>query len=211
MHALDHALVVHAASVIGGVAFALSGYLVGWRKQLDLMGIFIVAFLTANGGGIIRDVLLGRQPAILLSTEPFWLTACVVLAASLLKLQHWTNLERRWLFVVSDGIGLVAFGITGAVIALEAQLHFFGILMLSLLTATGGGIIRDILVNELPEVLHTGFYGSVALLIALALYTLNHVGLLSPAFTLVVFALGLLVRLVAYHRQWQLPKLPGNH
>src|SRR5689334_17386782 len=66
------------AVIIGSLAFALSGVLMGIRKDLDVMGVFILAFLTANGGGVLRDLMIDRQPAILVSLMPFWLTSAVV-------------------------------------------------------------------------------------------------------------------------------------
>src|SRR5262249_24474354 len=153
------------ASLAGSLAFAISGFLVGARRQLDVMGIFILAFMTANGGGVLRDVLIGRQPAILGSAEPFWLSGAVTLGCWALGLKRFSGLERNWLFIVTDGIGLVAFGIAGALAGVSTGAGFFGVLTLALLTAVGGGMIRDLLVNEVPEVLRGGFYGSVALLL----------------------------------------------
>lgn len=201
------AQIINIASMIGGIAFALSGFLAGARKELDIMGLFILAFLTANGGGMVRDMLIDRVPTVLHSTEPFWLVAGVVFFAGCLKIHRFATLERRWLFVICDAIGLVAFGITGALIAIEVNIHFFGILTLSFLTATGGGILRDVIVNNVPEVLHSGFYGSVAILLGLGIYLLHASDLLSPISLLLVFVLALSMRLTAYHFAWKLPKL----
>lgn len=195
------------ASITGAIAFALSGFLVGAKKNRDIMGIFILAFLTANGGGVIRDVLVDRPIGILQSTVPFWIAAGVRLGAWLLKLQKLQTIENQWFFVVCDAIGLVAFGITGALISIEAQIHFFGLLTLSFLTATGGGILRDMLVNNIPEVLHSGFYGSVAILLGGVIFFLHSALLLNPLSLTCVFAGALALRLVAYRYGWKLPKL----
>lgn len=195
------------AVLIGSLAFALSGVLMGIRKDLDVMGVFILALLTANGGGLLRDVMIDRQPAILANLTPLWLTSGVVLGAWLLKIQRSSTLEQTWFFVVSDSVGLVAFSITGGLVGIEEGLHFFGVIVLSFLTATGGGIVRDLLVNEVPLVLRTDFYGSIALLLGVAIYLLhlaNGVNLLTLS---VLFAAGLILRLTAYKYKWQLPKL----
>ena len=84
--------------------------------------------------------------------------------------------------------------------------NFFGVLALSLLTAAGGGILRDLLVNEVPELLYGGFYGSVALLEGAAIYGLHVLDLLSPYSLLAAFCAALALRLVAYRRKWRLPK-----
>ena len=208
MNIIDYSSIVIPASTIGGIAFALSGYLAATRKELDLMGIFIVAFLTANGGGVLRDLLINHPPVLLHSTQPFWLTTCVVIFAALFKLQRLDYLEKSWFFVVSDGIGVVAVGITGALVAIEENLHVFAVVTLALLTAVGGGIIRDILTNKVPLVLHSGFNGSVTLILAVILYGLHQIAQLTPLSIILVFTAALILRLIAHWRNWTLPKIP---
>lgn len=197
---------LYAASLVGGAAFALSGFLTGVRKGLDLMGVFVLSFLTANGGGAIRDILIGRPVTLVREAEPFLITGTVVLLAMLFKLHKLPQLEQRWGFIVSDAVGLAAFGLSGALIGIEAQAQFFGVLALSFLTATGGSMLRDVLVNEVPEVLHGGFYGSVALLLGAAVYGLHALQFLNPFSLLAAFGAALALRLLAYHRKWRLPK-----
>lgn len=171
------------------------------------MGVFILAFLTANGGGILRDLLIDRQPAILVSLTPLWLTSAVVVGAWLLKIRRGSTLDQTWMFVVSDGIGLVAFSITGGLIGIEEGLHFFGVITLSFLTATGGGIVRDLLVNEVPLILRADFYGTITLLLGAAIHLLYRVNAVNLLTLSVLFALGLILRLTAFKYRWQLPKL----
>lgn len=206
MEELAQSQVMYLASLTGGIAFALSGFLAGTRKNLDWMGLFILSFLTANGGGILRDVLADRPPVILLSNEPFLIALAVTLLGSLFRLQRYAHVENQWLFIICDAVGLVAFAITGALVALSINAPFFGFITLAFLTAVGGGILRDILVNNIPEVLHSGFYGSIAILIAVAIYVLNMQQLVTQFSLLGVFAGGLILRLIAYYYQWKLPK-----
>ena len=195
------------AVIIGSLAFALSGVLMGIRKDLDVMGVFILAFLTANGGGVLRDLLIGRQPTILVSSTPFWLTTVVVAATWLFNIQRSSTLERNWIFVVSDSVGLAAFSISGGLAGLDSGLPFFGVMILSFLTATGGGLVRDLIVNEVPLVLRVDFYGSIALLLGVAIYLLHLVNGINLWSLVIVFAVGLLLRLVAYKYRWRLPRL----
>ncbi len=206
MESWVHVQVMDAASLTGGIAFALSGFLAGTKKHLDWMGLFILSFLTANGGGILRDVLADRPPVMLLSNEPFLIALIVTLLGSALKLGRHATVEEGWLFVICDAVGLVAFAITGALVALEIHAPFFGFITLAFLTAAGGGIVRDMLVNTIPEVLHSGFYGSIAVLVALAIYLLHIANSLTPAAMLGIFLGGLALRMVAYRYQWKLPK-----
>lgn len=207
MEELAQSQAMYVASLTGGIAFALSGYMAGVKKNLDLMGLFILSFLTANGGGILRDILTDRPPVILLSNEPFLIALVVTLLGSVFKLHHKIDVENQWLFIVCDAVGLVAFAITGALVAVAINAPFSGFITLAFLTAAGGAILRDILVNNIPEVLHSGFYGSIAILVAVAIYFLNMKDAISLGALLAVFVGGLIIRLIAYRYQWRLPKL----
>jgi len=207
MDLLTQTQAIYIASLTGSIAFALSGFLVGARNKLDWMGLFILAFLTANGGGILRDVMTDRPLSILLSNEPFLVALSVVVIAGLLKLHHKDAIENLWLFVAADAVGLVAFAITGSLVALEIGAPFFGFVTLAFLTAAGGGILRDILVNSVSDVLHSGFYGSIAIVVAIAIYLLGMTHMISNANLLSVFASALMLRLIAYYYSWKLPKL----
>jgi uncharacterized membrane protein YeiH len=101
----------------------------------------------------------------------------------------------------------VAFSVTGALVGLNADLNFFGILVLAFLTATGGGIIRDVFVNEVPAILSSGFYGSVAILVGFMIYVLHMFDLVQDVTIAIVFVLGLILRLVAHYNDWHLPRV----
>ncbi len=195
------------ASFIGSGAFALSGYLVGVRKHLDFMGIFIVSILTANGGGALRDILVNRTPSVLSDSSAFFLVCAVIILATILKLHHKTNIENNALMLFSDAIGLVAFSVTGALIGIESELPMFGVMALAFITATGGGIIRDMLVNETPSLLSSDFYGTISLLIAGTIYTLNHYNIDDDIMISLVFAIALALRILAYRMKWKLPHI----
>lgn len=195
------------ADVIGIAAFAISGLMVGVRHKLDLLGIAIVASLTALGGGIIRDALIHRTPFAFTEYYPS-ITLFFVLAASvILRIYHKQEIEHRFFFVLSDTIGLVAFSITGAMLGIEHELNLFGILILSFLTAVGGGIIRDVMINQVPTILTQDIYGSFAIFVALALTLLHIIGWLNEYSMFAVGVITLFLRLVAYKHQWHLPKL----
>jgi uncharacterized membrane protein YeiH len=196
------------ADVIGIIAFAISGYLVAVRNELDLLGVLIASFLTALGGGILRDVILDTTPFTFREYYPAT-TVLIVLAFSFLfQLNRKKEIERKLFFVISDTIGLVAFSITGALLALDAGLNIFGVLILSFLTAMGGGLTRDILINKVPAVLVTDFYGSIALLVALLLFICHYFNILNELTTFIIATLAISVRLVAYFKGWRLPKIP---
>lgn len=195
------------ANIIGSLAFALSGLLVGIRKEMDAMGMFIVSMLTANGGGAVRDVLVGRTPGVLTDPNAFYLVIAILLIGWACRIHRYAKLERHTLFIVSDAIGLVAFSVTGALVGLEAGLSIFGVMVLSFLTAAGGGIIRDMMVNEVPTILNSDFYGTVALLMAAVMYGMDYFGTASSLNITLLFFFALALRLYAYKKGWQLPRL----
>jgi uncharacterized membrane protein YeiH len=195
------------ADIIGIAAFALNGFLVGVRNKLDLLGLLIVSSLTALGGGILRDVLLDRTPFAFCEYYPALTVTLTIILAFAFRLYRQKAIERKWLFVISDTVGLVAFSITGALLAIAAEYNLFGVIILSFLTAVGGGVTRDVMINRVPAVLTRDFYGSVALIVALLLVGLNAMALMNNAAIFIVAAGTVTLRLVAYKRKWQLPKL----
>jgi len=195
------------ADIIGIIAFSISGFLIAIKNDLDILGILIASALTALGGGVIRDVILSSTPFAFSSLYPAMTLLSTILIAYIFKLYKKPSLERKWIFVISDTIGLVAFSITGAILAINAEYNFFGIVILSFITAVGGGVTRDVMINQVPTVLISDFYGSIAVIVALALAllelfdSLNEVGILSVA------VLSVILRLIAFKRKWHLPKL----
>ncbi len=195
------------ASYIGAIAFALSGFIIGVRKNFDIMGVFIVSFLAANGGGILRDVFIGRMPLAITDLSNVLIVIGTFFFGLALHYMRSIDIERHKIFVISDSIGLAAFSVTGALAGLDAGLGLFGVIVLSFLTATGGGILRDLLINEIPLVLRSDFYGSVAVLAAISLYALYYFGLTDDVYIIAAFIVLLGIRLLAYKMQWRLPSL----
>ncbi len=198
---------VIAADILGICAFALSGFLVGVRNNLDLLGLIIAASLTALGGGVVRDVILGRTPFAFNEYYPAITVIGTILLALVFRLYRREQLERQWLFVISDTIGLVAFSITGALLALEAEFNFFGVMILSFLTAVGGGVLRDTMINQVPSVLISDFYGSIAIIVSVLLLIVTSIGMLNSWGVAAVAGFAIALRLLAYTKQWHLPTL----
>lgn len=195
------------AEVIGTMAFALSGFYVAAKDRLDLLGVFIAAFLTALGGGITRDAIAGRAPYTFTHLLPGILVVGVLFLAIVLKLHKHDKVEQKFAFIMSDTLGLVSFSITGSLVALQSGFNFFGVIMLGLTTAVGGGVMRDILLNKVPLILSTGLYGTVAIFIGSLLYLFEIGGFLNPLSILICAFLGLALRIGAYYRGWHLPVL----
>ena len=195
------------ADIIGIICFALSGFLISVHYKLDILGVFISSFLTALGGGMIRDVLADRTPYVFTTNLPVILIVATVLIALLFKLHKIDDLEGKTAFIISDAIGLVSFSITGSLIAIQNEFNFLGVLILAFLTAVGGGTIRDILINRVPSILVSEFYATVALIVATIVFILEVLELRSLYTLTIIFIFGVALRLLAYYRNWHLPKL----
>ncbi|CAM3926295.1 trimeric intracellular cation channel family protein [Arcobacter cloacae] len=195
------------ADIIGIICFALSGFLIAVHYKLDILGVFISSFLTALGGGMIRDVLADRTPYVFTTNLPVILVVATVVIALLFKLHKIDDLEGKTAFIISDAVGLVSFSITGSIVAIQNEFNFLGVLILAFLTAVGGGTIRDILINRVPSILVSEFYATVALIIATIIFVLELLHLRSLPVLTVVFIFGVALRLLAYYRNWHLPTL----
>jgi len=192
---------------IGIIAFAMSGFFIATRNKLDFLGVLISVFLTALGGGIIRDVIVDKPPYTFTHTIPAFIIVAVMVLLVIFRFHKKPSIENKPLFILSDSIGLISFSITGALIALENSLNLTGVLALSFITAVGGGIIRDVIINEIPFVLKTGFYGTIALLIGMILFVLDSYEMVNIYTLFMVFVLGVILRLVAYYKKWAIPMI----
>ena len=195
------------ADIVGTIAFALSGFMVATRDRLDLLGIFIASFLTALGGGISRDTIADRVPFAFAHLLPTSLVIGVIFIAIIFELHKKSGLENKTYFIISDSIGLISFSITGAMVGLMADFNVFGVVILALATAVGGGIMRDILLNRVPVVLTSELYGTVSIIVAVVVFVLDKYDQISNTNLFIVFMAGLSLRLIAYYKKWRLPKL----
>ncbi|DAB27605.1 MAG: hypothetical protein A2513_01615 [Sulfurimonas sp. RIFOXYD12_FULL_33_39] len=195
------------ADIIGIIAFSISGFLIAIKNNLDILGILIASTLTVFGGGIIRDTILNATPFAFSYLYPALTFLITLIIVYTFKIYQKPSFEKKWIFVISDTIGLVSFSITGAILAINAEYNFFGIIILSFISAMGGGVTRDILINQVPSVLVSDFYGSIAVIVALLLGILNMFDYINE-FTIVSTALlSIALRLIAYKKAWNLPTL----
>lgn len=198
---------LEVADMIGIISFALSGFLIAVHYKLDILGIFISSFLTALGGGIIRDTIANKTPYVFDAHLPILLVVGTLIFSLVFKLHKITNFEGKMAFVISDAIGLSSFAITGALIALESDFNFLGVLVLAFLTAVGGGTLRDILINKVPSILVSEFYGTVAIIVGVLIYGLHLFDLINLIALIAVFIFAVSLRMLAFYKKWQLPVL----
>jgi len=189
--------------VIGTFVFALSGAAAGIRARLDLFGILVLSFAAASSGGIMRDLLIGSVPPA--AVKEWWYVA-VSLAAGLTMFYWHPRFHRlRSMILVFDAAGLAVFAVAGAQKALAFGIGPMQAALLGMLTGVGGGIARDLLVNEVPTVLRSELYAIAALAGALIVVG-GHVLQLNPTAAAIGGAvLCFAIRMIAIRRGWRLP------
>ncbi len=146
----------------GIVAFAFSGVEVGARRRLDVFGLLVMGVVTSTGGGAMRDVVIGRLPLVFERPDYLlWAVASALLAIVLI----WRRRKYpRFLLAVADAVGLGAFATAGALAGMNADLNFTSVVLLAILTAVGGGVIRDLLADRVPLVLRSEVNATAAAL-----------------------------------------------
>ncbi len=192
----------------GTAAFAVSGAMTGMRKGMDIFGILILALITATGGGIIRDLLLGGLPPTALTAPIYFSTALV---SGFLVFLFYKPLQGRPLrpLLFFDAIGLAIFTITGLQTALALDLSPLALLFMGTLTGIGGGILRDILSSEIPLVFQRELYASVSLTGGvLYLLLLPRIPPAPAGGGVIIFIVAF--RLISLHFNWHLPTRFGR-
>jgi uncharacterized membrane protein YeiH len=187
----------------GTFVFALSGAAAGVAYRLDLFGVLFLSFAAANSGGIARDVMIGAVPPAAISD---WRYIAISFLAGLIVFRWSALLDRLQSPVqVFDGAGLALFAVSGANKALAFHLSPITAVMLGVLTGIGGGIVRDILVRQIPTVLRAELYAVTALAGAVVVVAGYMLELPSALFTVSGAALCFILRFLAIWRGWQLP------
>jgi uncharacterized membrane protein YeiH len=189
--------------IIGTLAFAISGALTGWHKKLDPFGVFIIAFVTALGGGTLRDVLIGKAPVgWMLDLTYVYIIILGFVATIFLK----KRLEKlRISLFLFDTIGLGIFTIIGIEKGIEVGLHPIICIALGTMTASFGGVIRDILCNEIPIIFRKEIYATISISGGILFFVLNKFSLNTDVLYLLTSIFMITFRLLAVKNKWYLP------
>ncbi len=189
---------------LGVVVFAISGALVASRKQMDIVGFALLGTVTGIGGGTLRDILLAHGPVFWV-VQPAYLVVCVIVSALVFVTAHIPQSRYR-LLLWFDALGLALFAVTGAEKALLAGAGPVVAVAMGVITATFGGIIRDVLGHEPPVVLSREVYVTAALIGAIVFVGLTGLGSSREIALGVGLLGGALVRGAALWRGWSLPR-----
>lgn len=186
---------IYFLDLLGTFTFAAYGAYVGQKKHFDIFGIFTCAFLTALGGGTIRELILGNT--LFYFSDYNYIYAIILgTAFSLVIYSKFEKISRYMLIV--DAIGLTTFALIGAAKAADAELGAFAIIFLATVTAVGGGLLRDVSIREVPQIFYCDFYASPAIFLGL-MYAIFQKHMDRPICLYALITCTFLLRLLAIH------------
>ena len=196
--------VLHGLSLVAIAAQAMTAALAAGRRSMDWMGVCMLSCITALGGGTIRDILLGHYP--LSWVQQPWLLGLVSVAALLTipiaRLVHRLNTA----FLILDAIGLVVFTMAGCDVAWQMNASLPIVIVAGMITGCAGGVLRDILCNEVPLLFRAELYASVSVITGLFYASALGLKVNDEVWTALTFVLGITLRLLAIRYKWEMPK-----
>lgn len=200
--------ILNFISIVGSFTFAISGAIIAMRKRFDPFGVLIIGFVTAVGGGTLRDILIEERTVFwFVQTSYIYFALAGALFAIIFrsKLEH---MNKPLLFF--DAIGLGLYTITGVQIGLQFDLNTINCIILGVITGSFGGVIRDILVNEIPVIFKKEVYATVSIAGAVIYIVLQRLGMSNPLLQIVPIVFIIVARLLVIQYKISLPSLYGK-
>jgi uncharacterized membrane protein YeiH len=195
--------------LIGTFVFAVEGASAAIQGNLDVLGLMVLAFATALGGGIIRDVLIGAVPP---NSIKDWRYPAIAFAGGAVVFfqSSFVNQVPASLIVTLDAAGLALFAVAGAAKALDYGIHPFLAMLMGGVTGVGGGTIRDVLLARIPSVLHSDVYAAAALAGAAAMILALKLKMRPALASTIGIVVCFVLRMIAVHQHWNLPRVPTH-
>ena len=196
---------LYTLDLIGTAAFAASGAWAGIRSRMDMLGVLVLGVVTATGGGTLRDILLGDFPPFCLRDETYLYISIFIAILIFFFNRRLMFLKNPLLYF--DAVGLGTFVVIGTQKAMTYQMGALGAILLGVMTATAGGVIRDVLSNEVPLILRKEtLYASVCFAGGGLMVLLTLPPLPAPAATVVAAMTVIILRVLAIRYHWTLPR-----
>ncbi|RNL85628.1 trimeric intracellular cation channel family protein [Sinomicrobium pectinilyticum] len=195
--------------LLGVVSFAISGVLAALQKKLDIFGVFIIAFVTAVGGGTIRDILIGTEPVTWLQDNVYMYTIIITVIFALIFKEKLKYL-RTSLFLF-DTIGIGLYTLVGIEKGLAVELSAVMCVVLGTITACFGGVVRDILCNDIPVIFHREIYATACVVGAVAYFLLRSLPVSDDVVFIASILIVIAIRLLAVKFQLALPSIYGKN
>lgn len=201
--------------IVGTIAFSVSGAIEAMKKEMDMLGVLVLGLVTAVGGGILRDIIIGELPPAAFRNPR---NALIAIGAALIAFMIGAVLSKRkqnagskvWnqVLLISDAVGLGTFTVLG-IRYVQEQVGYENIVLLlfvGVITGVGGGLIRDIFAGNVPYIFRKHVYATASIAGAVAYLFIEKTGQMEPA-AIISLLLVLLLRLLAAHFEWNLPKV----
>ena len=210
-----NSLIMTSMEIIGIIAFSISGALIATQRSLDIFGVTFISVITAVGGGILRDLLIGNTPPAIFSNAYIIaisaLTAIIVFIIAYINRQHFNPLKEKIEKInnIFDAIGLSTFTVTGAEIACTAGFsdRFLLVILTGMITGVGGGIFRDVLVSKTPYVLKKQIYALASISGGIVYYIIRAKTTNGVIGTFGAMTLIFIIRMLAMKYHWELPRI----
>jgi len=188
-------------NIIGTLAFAISGALVAIEEKYDILGVYVLGFITAFGGGLIRNLLIGIPIQNIWEQDFLFGIAFLVITFVLIFPSKWILQWQKWI-ILFDAIGLGAFAIQGANFAVSIHAPFIAVVIASTMTGAGGGMLRDVFAGRKPMIFHSDIYALWAALAGVAV-GLNIIH--GPYTTFLLLIIIVICRMLSVYFSWNLP------
>lgn len=208
--------VISILEIIGIVVFAITGALEAIKSKMDLLGVLILGVITAVGGGIIRDLVLGINPPASFSNPKFiYMATATSLGVFLLVfynkkiLGNASNKIYNNIILITDALGLAVFTVLGMKVAYNLSFNYRGVIyvFVGLISGVGGGMIRDVLLQKIPYILNRNIYASASIIGAIFYYSLTKHSLMSEGLRMIIsIVIIFTIRMVAAKKDLHLPK-----
>ena len=199
----------------GTIAFAISGAIVGIHRGMDIFGVNVLAVCTACGGGLMRDLIIGKTPPALFANPLYVCVAAAVANVVFLLLFLHRKIPRDLVPVYDsllfwfDTLGLAAFSVDGCAVGIHAgySANLFLVVFLGFITAVGGGALRDVLARRMPDIFWKHVYALASIIGSILFAVLYDLGIAERLSMIIGFCTVLLIRVLARHYHWNLPRV----
>jgi Predicted membrane protein len=203
-----HTDIFSLIDILGTAAFAISGVFAAMEKKLDIFGIFVIAFITAIGGGTIRDVIIGDTPVGWMRSRNYSIVIFTSAAIAMFFYKVISNYGK--ILTVFDSIGLGFFTIVGIHKGIEFDFSPSLCIALGTITACFGGLIRDIILNQIPYIFHKEIYATACIAGGVLYFILSNTGLAEEVLDAICISFIVVIRLIAVRYNWRLPGVSGK-
>ncbi len=214
---MDIEIMLRVIEYIGTIAFAISGALIAIENKMDILGVVILGSTTAVGGGLFRDIIIGRAMPSMFANPSYVIVAAATTLIVFLVMYFLKNTKvveskiYKIGFNITDSLGLGVFVVVGATQTMEAGVtNHFMIIFCSVLTAVGGGMLRDIMAAHIPAIFRKHIYCVAAIIGAVLYYCIILNSHMYPLASILAVVVVVLIRYLAFHFQLNLPKVKIN-